>query len=417
MADSTISRAGNRFTRQLRVFKLVFVPLLIFSLAGQIAVVSTQLADIRDGYFDFVLYYSAASIVADGKGRQLYDLAVQKNYQKESRVAPQTRPLPFNHLPYELLVLLPLARFSFITAHIVWAALNLLLLVTILLRLAPYVTATPRYLLTLMFLAFFPTLTTLKMGQDSLITTYLLTETFISLKHQRYGVAGCLLGLGLYKPQFVLPMAAILFCHRRWSAVGGFLLTAALLMVISLAMVGWQGSTGLLALWLPMTERGNVVWPELMLNLRGLLFMILSLAGVASATNLWTLVFSLLVFLITLLYWRRDTDESTDCFGLQFALAVIMTALVSFHLYSYDGMLLAIPLAQTLNHVLKEQLRSRLQRFFLLLLIVMFLPLVPNVLLGFAVLAWWALPLPLIFGVLAIEIGYSPKLAPAVKLD
>jgi hypothetical protein len=413
MHDSTIAQAGSRFTQRLRVFNLIFVPLLMFSLAGQIAVVWTQLADIRDGYFDFVLYHTAARIIADGKGTQLYDLTVQKNYQKDTRVAPQTRPLPFNHLPYELLALLPLAQLSFAAAHLVWAAMNLALLLAILFRLAPFVTAPPRYLTTLMFFAFFPTLTALKMGQDSLITTYILVETFISLKHRRYALAGCLLALGLYKPQFVLPIAAILLCHRRWHAIGGFLLTAAILMGISLALVGWQGLTGLLALWLPMTERGNVVWPELMLNLRGLLYVMLNIVGMTSATNLLTLVISLLVFFVTLRCWRRDADEIADGFELQFALAVVMTALVSFHLYSYDGMLLAIPLVLMFNHVLKAQLRSPTQRLFLPLLIVMFLPLLPNALLGYAVLAWWALPVPLLFGIIAWEIGDQSKLTPA----
>jgi hypothetical protein len=284
-----------------------------------------------------------------------------------------------------------------------------LLLFAILLRLAPFIPSAPRYQVALMMIAFFPTLTTLKMGQDSLITTYLLTETFISLKHQRYALAGCLLALGLYKPQFVLPIAGILVCHRRWSAVGGFLMTAALLTAISLMMVGSQGLQNLFTLWLPMTERGNVVWPELMLNLRGILFMILALADMTTATNLLTLVLSLMVFFITLFCWRRDADESNEPFELQFALAVVMTALVSFHLYSYDGMLLVIPLVLMFNHVLKERLRSPVQRFFLLLLAVMFLPLVPNILLGYAVLAWWALPLPVLFGLLAVEIGYRSK--------
>ena len=46
-----------------RAFKLIFVPLLVFSLFAQFAVVWTQLEDIRGGYFDFVLYYSGARIL------------------------------------------------------------------------------------------------------------------------------------------------------------------------------------------------------------------------------------------------------------------------------------------------------------------------------------------------------------------
>ena len=101
-----------------RVFKLVLVPLLIFSLFGQLAVVWTQLPDIRDGYFDFPLYYSAARIVNDGNGARLYDLAVQREYQKAFRPAASDRDLPFNHPPYELLLLLMPAKFSFPVAHL-----------------------------------------------------------------------------------------------------------------------------------------------------------------------------------------------------------------------------------------------------------------------------------------------------------
>lgn len=113
MSDAIIPHSHSSPAKRFRKFNLAFGPLLIFSLLGQIAAVWTQLGDIRDGYFDFVLYHSAARIVGDGIGAELYDLTVQRDYQKGSRAAPQTRPLPFNHLPYELLPLLPLAKLSF----------------------------------------------------------------------------------------------------------------------------------------------------------------------------------------------------------------------------------------------------------------------------------------------------------------
>lgn len=78
--------------------------------------------------------------------------------------------------------------------------------------------------------------------------------------HRRYGLVGSLLVLGLYKPQFVLPIAGLLLWQRRWPAVRGFLVTALALIVISLAMVGARRLMGLLAQWLPMIDRGNVVW-------------------------------------------------------------------------------------------------------------------------------------------------------------
>lgn len=400
-----------------RVFKLIFVPLVIFSLLAQCALVWTQLEDIRDGYFDFVLYYSGAKIINDGNGAQLYNLEVQREYQKEFAGGDKDWDLPFNHPPYELLPLLILAKFSFPVAHALWAAINILLLVVSLVRLFPFVDARHRVLFALMLFAFFPTITALKMGQDSIITTFLLVETFVSLRCKRYVTAGGLLALGLYKPQFVLPLIGIFLLHRRWSSIFGFLSTGLLLGAISLAMVGWDGLMGLFSLWLPMIQRGHVVWPELMTNLRGLVYMTLHLSGLTEATNVVTLGLSTLTYLITLQLWPRNTEEQNELFHLRFALAVLMTALVSFHLYSYDGTLLVIPLILMLNQVLKEPDPYPLRHLvFLALLILWFLPLVPNVLLKAMMLAWWGLPLPIVFGVVAMEIWRRSRLAlPSVR--
>ena len=174
---------------------------------------------------------------------------------------------------------------------------------------------------------------------------------------------------------------------------------------------------GLLSLWLPMIQRGHVVWPELMTNLRGLVYMTLRLSGLTEATNVVTLGLSTLTYLITLQLWPRNAEEQNELFHLRFALAVLMTALVSFHLYSYDGTLLVIPLILMLNQVLKEPDPYPLRHLvFLALLIIWFLPLVPNVLLKAMMLAWWALPLPIVFGVVAMEIWRRSRLAsPSVR--
>jgi hypothetical protein len=243
------------------------------------------------------------------------------------------------------------------------------------------------------------------MGQDSVITTLLLAETFVSLKHKRYAIAGGLLALALYKPQFVLPLLGILFFNGRWTSVFGFVSAGLLLAAISLAMVGLDGLMGLITLWLPMINRGHVVWPELMMNLRGLIYMVLHPAGLTEATNVLTLGSSVATYAAMLQLWPRSAEEKNELFDLRFAAAVVMTALVSFHSYSYDGTLLVIPLVIMLNQILKAPGPYPVRhRVFLALMIAWFVPLVPNVLLHAALLAWWALPLPIFFAVIAIEI-------------
>lgn len=390
-----------------RLFKLIFVPLLTFSLLFQCALVWSQRDYIRAGYFDFVLYYSAAKILKDGNGAQLFDLEVQRSYQKNFGGGHRDWDLPFNHPPYELLPLLPLASLSFPVAHGLWTAISFLLLAIALARLFPFVEATHRVLFAFMVPAFFPTITALKMGQDSAITVLLMAETFVSLKHKRYAIAGGLLALGLYKPQFVLPLLGILFMHRRWTSILGFLSVGLLLAAISLAMVGPDGLMGLATLWLPMINRGHVVWPELMTNLRGLIYVVLQPAGLTEAPNVLTLVFSVITYVTALQLWPRSAEEKGELFDLRFAAAVVMTALVSFHSYSYDGTLLVIPLIIMLNQILKVPGPSPVRhRLFLGLVIAWFVPWVPNVLLHAALLAWWALPLPIFFALIAVEIRH-----------
>jgi hypothetical protein len=272
-------------------------------------------------------------------------------------------------------------------------------------RLFPFVEASNRVLFAFMVPAFFPTITALKMGQDSGFTVLLMVETFVSLKHKRYAIAGGLLALGLYKPQFVLPLLGILFMHGRWMSIFGFLFVGLLLTAISLAMVGLDGLMGLATLWLPMINRGHVVWPELMTNLRGLIYIVLHPTGLTEATNVLALAFSVITYVTTLWLWPRSAAEKNELFDLRFAAAVIMTALVSFHSYSYDGTLLVIPLVIMLNQILKASGPYPVRhRIFLALMIAWFVPWVPNVLLRAALLAWWALPLPIFFALIALEI-------------
>jgi hypothetical protein len=155
-----------------------------------------------------------------------------------------------------------------------------------------------------------------------------------------------------------------------------------------------------------------------MTNLRGLVYMILNLGELTGATNWVTFVLSILAYLLTLRLWPRNADEQNELFDLRFALAVVTTVLVSFHLYSYDGTLLAILLIIMLNRVLEEPSPYPTRhRVFLVLLIALFLPLVPNVLLSAAVLAWWALPLPFLYVVIAVEIWrHSAVLSPSARI-
>jgi hypothetical protein len=401
---SQTSGDGMRVQPKFTAFEFVFVPLLVIGLALQLAVAWSQRKDLAAGYFDFVLYYSGAKIINDGKGPELFKLDLQREYQKEFGVAKLNLDVPFNHAPYELLIFLPLAHLSYPVAHFIWSLLNVFLVLRVLQRLIPFVDPKHMFVYGLMLFAFFPAMMALKMGQDSVLSTFLFTETFVSLKRQRDATAGAILALGLYKPQLVLPLVGILLFNRRWKFVSAFALAGAVLLALSLALVGWRGALDLAALWLSMSDRGHIIWPELMINLRGLFYIILDPAGLATATNFLTLVASAALYLGSMALWREPATDGM-LFDLRLSLGVVVTVLVSFHLYSYDASILLIPLILLLHYVMSDSIRSTAARRIIpFVMIALYIPLLPNVLLSRFALAWGTVPILLLYVALALEI-------------
>ena len=397
----------------LKTYRLALGGILVLSLLSQLAIFWSQREYIASGLGDFVIYYTGAEILNAGKGQELYDLQVQKAHQEKFAIAHHIPGLPFNHAPYELLIFLPLAHLSYPVAYVVWCLFNVLFLAIIFRRLAPFIDSSHKIFLGSLLVSFFPTITAIKWGQDSILSGLLLVEAFGSLKRKRDAIAGGILAVGLYKPQLVLPIAGILAFKRRWRALLAFAFTGAVLVAISFAMVGRRGAVDLFSLWLSMTDRGYVVWPEIMTNIRGLLYVMLNLGSFTAATNFLAALVSLVLYLGCVHFWKGPFIVDERLFDLRCSFSIVSTVLVSYHLYSYDGFVLVIALILTFNYVLTEEAVVPTVRLaFLSVLIVIYLPLVPNFLLSYGVLAWVTLPVLILYVVIAVEIRYRTKLHP-----
>src|ERR1700683_3039728 len=70
---------------------------------------------IRRGYPDFTVFYTAATILREGLGPQLYDEHVQYEVQRKcvGEIAERHGPLPYIHPPFEALIFLPLTRLPY----------------------------------------------------------------------------------------------------------------------------------------------------------------------------------------------------------------------------------------------------------------------------------------------------------------
>ncbi len=90
-------------------------------------------------------------------------------------------------------------------------------------------------------LAFYPMFRGIGAGQNTALTLLLLVGAWRASLAERDGLAGVLLGLLLFKPQFALLAVAAWAVARRWRTVAAFGATAAVTWAVTAAFagVGW----------------------------------------------------------------------------------------------------------------------------------------------------------------------------------
>ena len=286
---------------------------------------------------DFCAFYTGARIYLQDPGR-VYDLTLQRATEQQ---LVGRDDIPFNHPPCELLIWLPLARLSFRAAFLVWRLASLVLLVIAAKLLATALCSrlgTPAIFLRA--LAFFPVPYCLWMGQDSILLLALLAACAWFLARRMEWLAGATLGLALFKPQLVLPIAAVylLLPRRRWRMLRGFLCSASALLVVSFLMVGYGGMRQLMTILLAgQTADHMAIHPSMMPNLRGALS--LPLAGHSTLEAVMLSVISLVLLLAA-----RATMQRQQLPARAFAGLICFALLVSFHLNLHDLTLLLLPI-------------------------------------------------------------------------
>src|SRR5579883_2824123 len=117
------SRARGSYRTLLRIFLIAMIvahSLLIWKVRGRIA----------KGDPDFTVFYTAARMIREGHGRQLYDLSAQFQVQHEFATDWDIRkgPLPYIHPPFEALLFVPVSFLPYTRAFIAWELISLALL-------------------------------------------------------------------------------------------------------------------------------------------------------------------------------------------------------------------------------------------------------------------------------------------------
>ena len=330
---------------------------------------------VRQGYPDFTIFYTAGKMLKEGLGHSLYDGALQYEVQQTFAAGVRIRkgPLPYNHPPFEALIFEPLASLDYPTAYLVWSAINLAilgLLPFLLRRYIPALAQCPAFVWLLVLLGFFPVLVALLQGQDVILLLLLNALAFTALKRNADTLAGCWLGLSVFKFQLMVPLVLILLCWKRTKVLQSFLVIAAGLSAISVAITGWAGAVrypGYVLHVEKFMERDRIAVD--MPNLRGLLEGWSFARGFPGAHVITVaLSIGLLVWIVVQGRGRTVSNKRFDAeFDLRYSLAMVAAVLVSYHAFPYDLSLLVIPVLLVVNYAIETAPLQRYRNWALML--------------------------------------------------
>jgi hypothetical protein len=355
----SISQSGRNL---LRVFVLGILCLHTVFFLG-------LLHRIERGYPDFIIFYTAANIVRQGLGHELYSGRVQNEVQKQitGQLPARIGPLPYNHPPFEAQIFLPLTYFPYPLAFAIWNLLNVAMLIVIAILLRSSVAALrsiPPWECVFIALAFFPVFECLLQGQDSILQLFFCVLAWKSLKRNSDIAAGCWFALGAFKFQLMLPIVLLMILWKRRRVLIGFALISIVLAAISLAIVGWQGLLRYpsFAVEIANTPSLGGVPPNFLPNLHGLIAgWPLRFTGATGAAVAAVISAALFIFAAT-----RNPGTGPAKEDLQFALAVAVSELIGWQTNMHDFTLLVLPLLLIADYCLHLSLRPQKRRFALL---------------------------------------------------
>jgi hypothetical protein len=290
---------------------------------------------------DFLQFFTAGRMVADGRVDQLYDWEAFASTLRSA--VPGTGELLFLSVypPQVALAFAPLGRMDYLGALAIWTAISALLYgvsVRALQRASPFF-QDQRKTWWLVAVAFAPFQQVILHGQVAVPALVCFTAAWLALRRNRRWWFGAALGCLAFKPQFGVAAAIAILITRDYRVAVGAAGAALVQIVLAAAALGPDVVIDY-ALKIPLVLRSPELFePKLwqMHNLRGFWGLLL---GTGTIGRVITLGSSVVVVYFVFRIWRATTAA-----GLRIAALVLGTVLVNPHLYVYDLVVLAVPLA------------------------------------------------------------------------
>ena len=189
---------------------------------------------------DFLAFWGAGRLALEGAAPLAYDIERLKLVQELGLGRAYAGTFPWFYPPFFLLVAAPFALLSYVPALFLWVGATL----------AAYLAAIrailPRGAAVVAALAAPTVCGNVVTGQNGLLTAALLGGGLVLLEPRPW-LAGALLGLLAYKPQFALLIPLALIGAGRWPALAAAAATVAVAVGVSTALFGWDAWTAFLA--------------------------------------------------------------------------------------------------------------------------------------------------------------------------
>jgi glycosyl transferase family 87 len=319
------------------------------------------------GQADFRRLYASGYMVRAGYARFLYDAAAR--FAIENRIVGPGVSLGFDHPAYETLLFVPFSYVSYRAAYFLFLAFNLGLLAACFLLLQPWMQNLRRVYIWLpyaIFLAFLPVCAVLIQGQDSILLLLFMSIALRFLDTGRDFLAGLILGVGFFKFQIVIPIAALFLLWKHWRFMGGFITTSSVAIAGSILLVGTPQSMLYLKTLAGMSvHSGSAVdrlkyflIPTAMPNIRGLVFG----AFAGWMPNFWIQLLTILLSVVSF-FWVARAARLRER-GDALLIAILTAGLVSYHFLIHDVVVLLLPVLIVLDRfIFAEPCGRREEKF------------------------------------------------------
>lgn len=322
MAGVTVALAAILVGFYLAVFIITWVPMV-----GN----QTNDIDVDAVGADFSLYWSASYLTLAGEPAAVYE--PKRLLQVEEAVTGKPGFFPWRYPPTFLMLVAPLSLAPYYMALSIWLVLTL----------APFLwvihcfSSSPRTIF--LTLAFPGTFLNFFYGQNGFLSATLLGGGLFLLERSPF-IAGLLIGLLSYKPNLVVLPIVALAAGKHWKSLGGAMTAALGTALLSLLILGPGPWT---AFWKDVLRAGQAMATQVtpILYKMPSIYAALRQAGLGpGAAWLFQGITMAAVTGAVFWVWFRKSSASARS-------AVLIGAILLFtpHIFYYDFVLLAIPLA------------------------------------------------------------------------